>query len=107
MQIKFVTPIAAFILGAASLFAQATRTITGTVTDSMCGVHHMMKDKSAAACTRECVKDGSDYALASGNKIYTLNGDKAQFDKLAGQNVVIKGTIDGTTIKVASIRAAK
>lgn len=105
MQIKFVISFATLILGAASLFAQATQTITGTVTDSMCGAHHMMKGKSAAECTRECVKEGSDYALAIGNKVYTLKGDKAQFDKYAGQNVVMKGTIDGTTIKVASIRA--
>lgn len=75
MQIKFVTAFAALILCAASLFAQATQTITGTVTDSMCGAHHMMKDKSAAECTRECVKEGSEYALATGNKVYTLKGD--------------------------------
>jgi len=31
--------------------------------DSMCGAHHMEKDKSAAECTRECVKKGTKYAL--------------------------------------------
>lgn len=67
----------------------------------------MMKDKAPAECTRECVKQGSDYALASGDKVYTLKGDKAQFDKLAGQKVVIKGTTEGTAITVTSIKAAK
>lgn len=107
MKIKFFTSTAVLAFSAASLFAQATQTITGTVTDSMCGAHHMKKNMSAAECTRECVKAGSDYALASGEKVYTLKGDKAQFDKLAGQNVVIKGTTEGTTIIVASIKAAK
>lgn len=106
MQIKALAPIA-LILATASLFAQVLQTITGTVTDSMCGAHHMMKNKTAAECTRECVKEGSDYALASGDKVYTLNRDKAQFNKLAGQNVVVKGVTNGTTITVASIKAAK
>lgn len=43
--------------------AQATRTLTGTVSDAMCGAHHMMKGATAAQCTRECVKQGSDFAL--------------------------------------------
>ncbi len=41
----------------------APKTLTGTVSDSMCGAHHMEKDKSAAECTRECVKKGTKYAL--------------------------------------------
>lgn len=105
MQMKFLCPIAVLALGAVTLFAQATQTITGTITDSMCGAHHMIKN--SAQCTRECVKQGSDYALASGDKVYTLKGDKAQFDKLAGQNVIIKGSTEGNTITVASIKAGK
>ncbi len=63
--------------------------------------------ETPAQCTRECVKQGSDFALVSGGKVYTLKGDKSQFDKLAGQNVTIKGKVDGTTITVDSIAAAK
>ena len=33
------------------------------------------------------VKQGSDVALVSGGEVYTLKGNKSQFDKLAGQNV--------------------
>ena len=40
--------------------------------------------RHAAQCTRECVKSGSDYALVVGDKVYTLKGDKAAFDKFAG-----------------------
>lgn len=108
MRIKFLALNVVLAIGTSSIvFAQATQTITGTVTDSMCGAHHMMKNATAAQCTRECVKQGSDYALASGPKIYTLKGDKAQFDKFAGENVVIQGTTEGTIITVQSIKAAK
>src|SRR5258707_7809976 len=107
MQIKLIAPVAALALCAASLFAQATQTITGTVSDAMCGAHHMMKDATAAQCTRECVKQGSDFALVSGGKVYTLKGDKAQFDKFAGENVVVKGKVSGTTISVDSIATSK
>jgi hypothetical protein len=107
MQIKLITPVAALALGAASLFAQATQTLTGTVSDAMCGAHHMMKGATAAQCTRECVKQGSDFALVSGGKVYTLKGDKTQFDKFAGENVVVKGKVSGTTISVDSIGPSK
>jgi hypothetical protein len=107
MQIKFVTTIAIVAFGTASLFAQATQTLTGTVTDTMCGAHHMMKNATPAQCTRECVKQGSDFALVSGGKVYTLQGDKSQLDKFAGQNVTVKGKISGTAFTVDSITPPK
>jgi hypothetical protein len=67
----------------------------------MCGAHHMMKNASAAQCTRECVKNLSDFALVSGGKLYTLKGDKTIIDKWAGQNV----TVSGTTITVDTMTA--
>ena len=107
MKVKLIAPVAVLVLGAAGLFAQATQTLTGTVSDAMCGAHHMMKDATAAQCTRECVKKGSDFALVSGGKVYTLKGDKIQLDKFAGENVVVKGKVSGTTISVDSIAASK
>ena len=86
--------------------AQATQTLTGTVSDAMCGKTHMMKGKSAAECTRECVKEGSDYALVVGDKVYTLKGDKTSIDKFAGANVV-KGKTSGSTVTMESIKAAQ
>ena len=87
--------------------AQSSQKITGTITDAMCGKKHMMQGVSAAQCTRECVKEGSAFALISGDKVYTLKGDKAQFDKFAGANVVIEGETSGTTVTVKSIKAAQ
>lgn len=108
MQIRPLTFTAAMItLGTAALLAQSAQTFMGSVTDSMCGAHHMMKNATAAECTRKCVKAGSEFSLATGNKVYTLKGDKAQLDKLAGENVTVKGKAVGNTIMVESIAPSK
>jgi hypothetical protein len=101
-----------FIFGLAMLcgvgaFGQSTQTLTGTVSDTMCGAQHMMKDVSAAKCTRECVKRGSDYALVRGGKVYTLKGNGSELDKYAGQNVKVTGKVSGTAVTVDSISPAK
>jgi hypothetical protein len=88
--------------------ASATpKTLTGTVSDSMCGAHHMEKDKSAADCTRECVKKGTKYALVVGKKVYTLDGHEAELDKLAGERATVKGSVMGEMVMVESVAAAK
>src|SRR5882724_19367 len=95
------------VLATASMFAQANKTLTGEVSDSMCGAKHMAKDKTAAECTRECAKAGSDYALVVGGKVYPLKGDKTELDKYAGQRATVTGTLDGDNVNVQSITAAK
>ena len=107
MRFNALTFVAAgFALSASLVVAQADQTLTGTVTDAMCGKKHMMQGKTPAQCTRECVKSGSDYALVVGDKIYILKGDKAAIDKFAGANVVVKGKTSGSTVTVESIKAA-
>lgn len=107
MRLRISTVFLSLALSVGPSFAQSNQIITGTVTDAMCGAHHMMQGKTPAQCTRECVKEGSDFALASGDKVFILKGDKNQFDKFAGQSVTIKGKVDGKTITVDSIAAAK
>ena len=85
----------------------APETLTGTVSDSMCGAHHMEKDKSASECTRECVKKGTKYALVVGKKVYTLDGHEAELDKLAGARATVKGSVMGEMVMVESVAAAK
>lgn len=72
----------------------------------MCRKTHMMKSASAAKCTRECVKSGSDYALVVGDNIYVVKGDKAAINKFAGANVIVTGETTGNTLTVKSIKAA-
>ena len=108
MKMTIIPIVGVITLFTASLLAQnAAQTFSGTISDSMCGAHHMMKNLSPAQCTRECVKQGSDFALVVGSKVYTLKGDKAQIDKYAGEKVTIKGEASGNTITVKSIAAAK
>jgi hypothetical protein len=83
------------------------KTLTGVVSDSMCGAKHMAKDKSPAECARMCVKQGMKYALVAGDKVYTLDGHEAELDKLAGARVTVKGTVQGETLAVDSVAPAK
>jgi hypothetical protein len=65
----------------------------------------------AAECTRTCVKSGSKYALIVGDKIYALETtDKAALatlDKQAGKNASVTGTVNGDTVAVSAVAAAK
>ncbi len=105
----------AFLLSAGMLFAQQGKgkpaparavTVSGVISDAMCGAKHMMKHKSAAECTRECVKKGSKFALVSGDKLYILEGHEAELDKYAGQRVTISGMLKGDTITVHAVKGS-
>jgi hypothetical protein len=91
-----------------ALAAGKSQTLTGEVSDAMCGAKHEMPGKPAD-CTRACVKHGSKYALVVGDQVYTLEtSDKAALDKLndlAGAKAKITGDIEGTTIAVKSVAA--
>ena len=113
-----VNRIAAAVLGFPLVMGMATvpamaggksQTLTGEVSDSMCGAKHEMPGK-AADCTRACVKHGSNYALVVGDKVYTLQTSDAaaldSLDKLAGAKAKVTGEIEGTTITVKSVAAA-
>jgi hypothetical protein len=91
-----------------ALAAGKSQTLTGEVTDAMCGAKHEMPG-NAADCTRGCVKHGSKYALVVGDKVYTLEtSDKAALDKLndlAGAKAKVTGEVDGATVAVKSVAA--
>jgi len=117
-MIQTITAVSLFgtALLASQLFAQssatkqtaaADKTLTGIVSDSMCGAQHMAKDKSPAECTRMCVKQGQKYGLVVGSKVYTLNGHAAELDKLAGQRVKVTGQVSGDTVSVSSVMPMK
>jgi hypothetical protein len=99
----------------------ATKTWTGKISDSMCGVNHQMVKQheqkgeiSATAskadkdreCTLACVKDGGKYVLVSQGKVFELsNQDFAGLQEHAGHTVKLTGelTSDGKTINVSEI----
>jgi hypothetical protein len=100
-----------FLVGMAAIPALAagkSQTLTGQVSDAMCGAKHEMPAK-AAECTRGCVKHGSKYALVVGDRVYTLEtSDSAALDKLnelAGTKAKVTGDVDGDTMTVKSVAA--
>jgi len=98
-----------FLTLTSAMAAGKPQTFTGEVSDSMCGAKHMMEGN--AACTRACVRKGSNYALVVGDKVYALHADaKADLDaldKLAGEKAKITGVADGETIEVSKVAAAQ
>jgi len=88
--------------------AGKSQTLTGVVSDAMCGAKHEMPG-NPAECTRACVQHGAQYALVVGDKVYTLDtSDKTALDtldKLAGAKAKVTGEIEGTTITVKSVSA--
>jgi hypothetical protein len=107
---KNLMALVVLILAAAglTLMAQDAKPArwTGIVTDQMCT--KMGVKLTDAACAAKCVAAGSKYALyeTATKRVYVLDmQDEAA--KFAGQTVSVRGTMDGDTIKVASIKAAK
>jgi hypothetical protein len=87
--------------------AGTSTTLTGVVSDAMCGAKHSMTNMSAADCTRMCAKGGQGYVLVVVDKTYALQGHSDDFNKLAAQKVVVKGQLTGNTIAVESVTRAK
>ena len=92
------------LLIAAFAFAAST-TVTGTLTDTMCGKKHMIAGKSDADCTRECMKSKGDwtYGLIVGEHVYVLSGDTQKFSNFSGKKITVTGQQSGNTITVQSI----
>lgn len=78
-------------------------TITGFISDSMCGLDHtemMAKHGGDAkhdeeACVRACVQGGAKYVLAdrAAGKTYSLT-DQDKVEKFAGKRVLVEGEIE-------------
>ncbi len=81
------------------------KTLTGTVSDSNCGVKHATASDEAKACVQKCVDGGASYVLVSGGKVYKLD-DQDKFKGLAGDSVKVTGTVKGDSITVKSVEKA-
>ena len=98
----------------ASFAPAASMTMTGMISDSMCGASHAkmtaghagMTDK---ACTLACVKAGAKYIFVSEDgKVYQIaNQNQADLAKEAGDKVSLTGDVNGTTITVSKVMMDK
>lgn len=106
---------AGLLAGLASLASAAPMTMTGMISDSMCGASHakmmeMHKDAKMTDrdCTLACVKSGGKYVFVSEGKVYQIaNQDLAALQKEAGESVQLTGNVNGDTITVSKIAMAK
>lgn len=106
---------AGLLAGLASLASAANKTMTGMISDSMCGASHakmmeMHKDAKMTDrdCTLACVKAGGKYVFVSEGKIYQIaNQDLSALQKEAGESVQLTGNVNGDTITVSKIAMAK
>jgi hypothetical protein len=101
MKLFSVTLALAGALGA----ADAPRTFTGVITDTLCGASHaMMKAQSDASCVKLCAKGSGQYALFDGQTVLKLSDQKTSA-KFAAQRVKVVGAYDEKTktVKISSI----
>jgi len=86
---------------------KAQTTVTGYVTDSHCkgeGAKEGHHD-----CAMKCAKEkGAKLGVwdAATSKFYTLD-DQKKAEEFAGSSVTVTGTVDGDTLKVATIAKAE
>lgn len=100
------------LLAAPGAFA-ASKTMTGKISDSMCGASHKAMAAqhggkgTDADCTEACVKAGGKYVFVSGGKVYTIaNQDEKDLALNAGKTVTLTGDMQGTTVTVSKIAAS-
>jgi hypothetical protein len=81
-------------------------TVSGVISDSHCGAKHATESGNVPAqCARVCTRRGANYVVLDGDTTYILVGSQVTFDAFAGQRAQVTGTLEGNTLKVASIRA--
>jgi hypothetical protein len=99
---------ASILAGSLCSFGAFADTMSGYISDAHCGAAHNSPSDANTACIKKCLGGGSDPVLVSNGKVIKI--DSASRDKaagFAGQNVTVNGSMDGDTLKIESIEAAK
>jgi hypothetical protein len=103
------TALLTLTIAAALTAAAEPQTITGVITDTMCGAKHgMVKGQSDDECIHHCVQGSRDYALYDGTHVWKLSDQKKPI-QFAAKRVKVTGTLNekSQTIKVVSIESAE
>jgi hypothetical protein len=106
--VAMVASIGAGIAGEPALAQadSAPQQFEGMLTCSRCGAKHSaVLGRNAADCVRACARLGAAFALISGDKVYQLEGDPTVLKQLAARRVQVVGMVQGTTIRVSSVKA--
>jgi hypothetical protein len=105
MKAKFVTIITATLFASALAMA-ADSSMTGWISDSQCGAKGAKAE--ARDCTIKCVKEhGAKYVFVNDadHKVYAIDAQDKVADH-AGHHVTVKGTVEGSSLKLDSIEMA-
>jgi hypothetical protein len=106
-------------LGTAAAVTAQTKTMTGKISDSLCGASHkeMAAKQGSTISDRDCVIACLNYStenspklvfVEKGGKIYQVANQKFPgMIRRAGDTIALTGDINGTTITVTKIEAAK
>src|SRR3954462_13081086 len=102
-DMKQLMMMAVITLLAAPVGFAANKTMTGKISDSMCGASHKAMAAqhggkvTDADCPEACVKAGGKYVFVSGGKVYTIaNQDDKDLAANAGKTVTLTGDLQGT-----------
>jgi hypothetical protein len=89
----------------------AQQTLTGQISDSMCGANHAaMGDmgKNPKECTAACVKSGGKYVFVSNGTVFAIrNQDFASLASNAGAKVPVDGDVDKDGKAIAIVKIAR
>jgi len=92
---------------ATPLFAADAESWQGWIADENCAKNYSKSaSASHAGCAKSCVGKGAKWALATEDGAFILDLGEEKAEDHLGAEVIIKGELDGSTIKVASISMA-
>ena len=106
-------------LGAAAVASADSRTMIGTISDSLCGMSHkeMAAKQGSKITDRDCVIACLNYStenspklvfVEKGGKIYQIANQKFPgMIRRAGESISLTGDVNGTTVTVTKIDVAK
>jgi hypothetical protein len=99
--------LASLFVATLGSFAAMAEEMTGYISDAHCGAKHHEVSEANTKCVTGCLKGGAP-VLVVGDKVMKFDADSAAKAKdFAGQNVKIKGSADGDTVKIDSIEKAQ
>jgi hypothetical protein len=111
--------VVAVCLSAAAIASAESRTMIGTISDSLCGMSHkeMAAKQGSKITDRDCVIACLNYStenspklvfVEKGGKIYQIANQKFPgMIRRAGDSIALTGEVNGTTVTVTKIEAAK
>jgi hypothetical protein len=111
--------VAAVWLATAAVASAQSKTMIGTISDSLCGMSHkeMAAKQGSKITDRDCVIACLNYStenspklvfVEKGGKIYQIANQKFPgMVRRAGDAIALTGDVTGTTVTVTKIEAAK